>query len=512
MGIGDNTTTPKLKPALDKTVFWCSLVICLSIAIPLTLFPGPARTVVKEALTFITGQFSWLFLLYGFCCVLFLAWLAFGPYGQVKLGSVDDKPEFSTFSWVAMLFCAGIGIGLVNWAFVEPLYLLREPPMGIEPYSSQAIEWATMYGQFHWGIVPWAMYTIATVPVAYMLYVRREPFLRLSNACKPLLGGYCEKLPGKIIDVVVILSILGGVGTSLGLSIPLVSALLSNLFAFEESFSLDLAVLSLWTLLFSYSVYNGLDKGIKVLSDINIALALLLLVFVLLVGPTTYILKLWSNSLGLYLNNAIRISLWTDPVADSGFTEKWTVFYWAWWIAYTPMMALFVARISRGRTVREVILSEVIWGSVGCMAFFAILGGYAVYIEVEGISPLTQLLVERGIPATVIAVLDTLPGGGFLLAVFTLLCFVFLATTLDSAAYTLASVSTQNLTGYQEPARWNRLLWACMIAFTGVALLVVGGLDIVQISTLLFSLPMMGVLILLCVALRRQLSSDSPQI
>ena len=189
-----------------------------------------------------------------------------------------------------------------------------------------------------------------------------------------MLGRHSEGAAGKLIDLVVILSILGGVGTSLGLSIPLVSGLLQTLLDLEESAGLNMLVLFVWTVLFSYSAYMGLGKGIKVLSDINISLAFALLLFVLLVGPTIFILKLWVNSVGLYLDNFIRISLWTDPVSGSGFTEQWTVFYWAWWIAYAPMMALFIARISRGRTIREVILNEVLWGSVGCMAFFAIWG------------------------------------------------------------------------------------------------------------------------------------------
>ncbi len=499
-------------PQLDKGVFWPAIVIIVSLALPLVLFPDPVRAGVGELLAFITGQLGWLLLLFGFACLLFLAWLAFSRYGDIKLGGADEPPEFSKRSWVAMLFCAGIGIAIVNWAFVEPIYLMNEPAMGIAGGSVQAIEWATMYSQFHWGIIPWAIYSIATVPVAYSLYVRRRPYLRFSSAAKPLLGHHSDGAIGKLIDLIVILSILGGVGTSLGLSIPLVTGLLGTLFELENTAGLNIVVLVIWTGIFSYSAYMGLGKGIKVLSDINISMAFGLLAFVLLVGPTIFIFKLWSNSLGLYLDNFIHIALWTDPVTDSGFTEKWTVFYWAWWIAYAPMMALFIARISRGRTIREVILNEVLWGSAGCMAFFAIWGGYSVYLETQALVNVSEILMREGTAGAVIAVMQSLPGGWLLLAVFTLLCFIFLATTLDSAAYTLASVSTRNLSGYQEPARWNRLLWAFLIAIVGVALLMVGGLDIVQVSTLLFSLPMMVVLIVLCWALYKQLKQDFPEL
>jgi len=503
-----STTEQHPRPSLDKGVFWPGVLMILVAALAISFNPEPVRIGVKSLLAIITGQFGWLLLLFGFFSFVSLGWLAFGRYGHIKLGGPEEEPEFSNFSWVCMIFCAAMGISIINWSFVEPVFLMHDSPLGVEPGSPAAIEYAAMYSQFHWGLVPWAIYTIASIPVAYCLYVRKEPFLRFSTASKPVLGDYAGRWPGKVIDLVVAFSILGGVGTSLGLSVPLVSTLLSSLTGVEESFTLKMMVLILWTALFSYSAYKGLGKGIRVLSDINISLAFLLLLFVLAVGPTVFILKLWSNSLGLYLDNFFRITLWTDPVAKTGFTEKWTVFYWAWWVAYAPMMALFIARISRGRTIREVIVNEIFWGTVGCMTFFAIWGGYSLYLETHNLVPVNEILNKDGIPDAVVAILQTLPGGNLTLGVFTVLSFIFLATTLDSAAYTLASVSTKNLSGYQEPARWNRLLWAFLIALTGLALLVVGGLDIIQASTLVVSLPMVAVLLLLCWALLRDLRAD----
>ena len=176
------------QPELDRSVFWPALIIIVGLALPLMLFPDQIRSIAGEMLAFITGQIGWTLLLFGAACLVFLSWLAFGPYGNIKLGGPDEHPEFSTISWVAMLFCAGIGIAIVNWAFVEPIYLMNEPAMGIEPRSVQAIEWATMYSQFHWGIIPWAIYSIATIPVAYSLHVKRQPFLRFSSAAQPLVG------------------------------------------------------------------------------------------------------------------------------------------------------------------------------------------------------------------------------------------------------------------------------------------------------------------------------------
>jgi len=492
---------PSLSPTLDKEVFGSAMLLLFIMTLAVVLKPESIRSSVTHWLQWVTNQWGWALLLFGLFCFFYLCQLAFGRYGSIRLGEKDSKPEFTNFSWVCMLFCAGIGISIVNWAFIEPVALMYTSPLGHEPESAEAIEYAAMYSQFHWGVIPWAIYTIATIPVAYSLYVLKEPYLRLSTAAKPILGAWTERWPGKLIDLVVIFSIVGGVGTSLGLSIPLLTGLLASILNIEESFTMQLIVLFSWTLLFGYSVYNGLGKGIKVLSDINIVLAFSLLIFVLLVGPTIFILKLWVYSTGLYLNNFFRVSLWTDPFSKTTFTQDWTIFYWAWWVSYTPMMALFVARISRGRTIKEVILNQVLWGSAGSMCFFAIWGGYSLYLETEGLLMINTIVESSGMPQAVVAVLETLPGGIVLKSIFALLCFIFLATTLDSAAYTLASVSTKNLSGYEEPAVWNRLAWAAVIALVGVLLLLIGGLKIVQASTLIFSLPMMLVLLLLCLSL-----------
>ncbi len=323
-----------------------------------------------------------------------------------------------------------------------------------------------------------------------------------------MLGDLVDGPVGKVIDIIVVFSIVGGVGTSLGLSVPLVSELFQEMFGVEDTFLLQMGILFLWTAMIAWSVYNGLGKGIQTLSNINTVLGFVLLFFVLVVGPTVFLLNLWSNSFGLFLDNFFRLNFWTDPVAKGGFPEGWTIFYWAWWIAYAPMMGLFVARISRGRTIKELILHGVIWGSIGCWAFFAIWGGYAVNLQINGVIDLQSILNTSGIPATVVAVLKTLPLSTIIIPVFTLLCFVFLATTVDSSAYMLASICTKEISGYQEPARWNRILWTVLLAVVGVGLLSVGGLKAVQTSTILVALPMIPVLVIMSMSLLRWVYRD----
>ncbi|MBN7796534.1 BCCT family transporter [Parahaliea mediterranea] len=493
---------------IDWAVFAPSLLLVLAAGIYLTGFPEQAEATARAAMNFVTSQFGWLFVLTGGGAFVFALWLAFGRYGQVKLGKAGDGVEFAEIPWAAMMFSAGIGIGLVSWAFVEPIYYLSTPPLGVEAHSSAAVEWAHMYGQFHWGFIPWALYAIPAVPVAYMLYVKDRHALRISEACAPVLNSPARRRWKPVIDTLVIIGLIGGAGTSLGLGVPLVSAFVGELLGIPDNLLTRFGVLAFWTLLFGASVYRGLHKGISVLSDINIGLAMAILLFILFAGPTVFILSLSANSLGLMLDNFTRMSFWLDPVERGGFPEAWTLFYWAWWVSYAPMMGLFFGRISRGRTIRHLVLGVIGWGSLGCCSFLAICGGYALDLELSGALPVVERLAGQGISATVVDIVRQMPLGGLMIAVYTFLSFIFLATTLDSAAYVLASISTHDLRGDQEPSRRNRLTWAFALAFIAVGLLVVGGLKTVQSLTIITALPLIPVLLLLAVALLRWLRQD----
>ena len=503
-----NADSQSSQPSLDKRVFLPTFILVMLIGASLVLKPDHAKLLLGNAWQVVTGYFGWLYLLVGFSAIAVLVWLAFSRYGRVILGTPGEPPEFSTPSWIAMMFTVGIGIGLTNWAFIEPIFYLQSPPFGVEAGTPEAAEWAHMYGQYHWSIVPWAIYALPALPIAYSMYVRKQPFCRISTASAGLLGSQSNNWLGIGVDVIVIIAIIGGAGTSLGLGLPLVSALVADSFSLQDTPMLQFGVLVVWTAVFATSVYLGLEKGIRILADTNAVFAILFLVFVLVAGPTVFILSMSVNSFGLMLDNLFRMSFWMDPVAKSGFPEDWTVFYWGWWIAYAPMVGLFVARISKGRTIREVIIGQVIWGSIGCMAFFAIGGGYSLNMEMSGILDISSVLNDSGIPAAVVTIVGSLPGGGFTVFIFTLLCIIFLATTLDSAAYVLSSMSTRNLTGEGQPPRWNRFAWAFALAIIAVGLIAAGGLKTVQTSTVIAALPLIPVLVILQVSLFRWLRKD----
>lgn len=496
---------------IDKAVFWPALVVVISAVIPLILYPEQSAQVLGNVLEIMTNKLGSVFLWFTSICFGFLMWFAFGRYGHVRFGGAGEQPEFSTPSWVGMLFCAGIGTSLLYWSTIEWVYYFQAPPFGLEPNSPDAAEMAAMYGLFHWGPLAWTLYCIPALPVAYAFHNRRIPFLRISQACRGLIGKRADGALGKLIDVLFIFGLIGGTGTSLGLGTPILSEAISELTGIERTFLLDAFVIVVWTAIFATTVYLGMEKGIKRLADANVYLGFFLLAFVLLFGPTVFILDSFTNSLGLLATNFVRMSLYTDPVADSGFPQTWTVFYWAWWIAYAPFMGLFVARISRGRTIRQVIFANLFWGSLGCWLFFATFGNTAMHNELNGIVPVIRIMNEVSPQAAIVAVVDALPMGTFILVLFVAMAFIYSATTLQASAYTIASVASRELVaGEAEPRRWNRLFWALALGSVAIALMYLGGLKPLQTAALIVAVPLIFVIAMSVWSLLKWLREDFP--
>jgi len=493
---------------LDWPGFLASVGVILLACIPLILFPESGGEFLARTYGLLTRHFGFLYLLSGFAVLLFLLWLALGPYGKVRLSATDEKPEFSTLSWTAMLFCAGVGAGLMFWAPIEWGYYYSAPPFGAEPKSVMAAAWASTYGIFHWGPTAWAIYCLPTVAIAYPYYVKKIPFLRLSTSCHYFFGGDQEKPGERLIDWLFMIGLIGGAGTSLGFSTPMIAACVARITGFEAGFSMELAIVGLSVALFAASVWLGLKKGIKRLSDFNMWLAFVLLAFVLFAGPTVFLLKTSVNSIGLMLENFIRMNTWTDPFTDSGFVESWTVFYWAWWIAYAPFVGLFVTRISRGRTLRQVIFGMIGYGTLGGALFYMIIGNYGLSLELNGAVDVTGIVSEQGGSVAIVAILDQLPAAGAVILIYALIALVFSATTYDSASFILASAATRYLPAGQDPDRWHRVFWALALAVLPLTLMFVGGLKVIQSASLVVSLPLIFVGGLMAVSLVKQLGKD----
>lgn len=501
----------KLFQKIDVNIFLPSCLIVIFLILALLFWPEKARDVIQYLFDFCTEKFGWLYLTACIASFAFLIWLSFSRFGNIKLGEKDEKPQYSNLSWIAMLFTAGVGTSIVILGFLEPISYVSSPPFNIEPFSETAYEYAHMYGQFHWGISAWAFYNPAIVAVAYMMYVKKKSSIRLSSACSTVLKKQTDGLVGHCIDILVIFGVVGSISTSLGIGTPVLADVMREVFGISKDYDLllKLIVLIVWICIFGTSVYLGLDKGIQRLSNANIGMAFVFMLIVLLIGPTVDILKMEVNSIGLYANEFFRMSTYTQPFGSGEFTKNWTVFYWGWWIAFMPMMGMFVGKISRGRTIKNVMWGQLLWGSLGCWVSFMIFGGYSLYLQKSGKVDLAGILNEKGQSEAIIAILETLPMAKIMMLFLCIVCFIYLATTIDSCAYVLAGVTTKVLAPDQEPARWNRLFWAILFCVLSIALMLIGGIEPVKIISIVTGLPLIIVLFLLMIAVKRMLEQDA---
>jgi BCCT family betaine/carnitine transporter len=491
---------------IDRPLFFAASAIAIAVCIPLGLIPEQAEKFISGLYGQIAGNFGILYQLFAIATISFLIWLASSRYGSIRLGRDGEKPEYSTFSWVGMLFCAGTGASLLVWSGVEWAYYIDAPPLGAVPRSQEAFEFATAYGPFHWGVAAWAFYALPTIAIAYPFYVKNVPHLRASTALHAILGKSGENsVIGRVVDLAAMIALLGGAGTSLGVIAPTIAASTAELLSIDTSFALQMMVMSVCIALFGASVYLGIDKGIRRLSDLNVYLILGLLAFILLVGPTLFMLKTSVNTTGVMLQNFIRMMTWTDPIEKTGFVESWTIFYWAWWIAFALPVGVFITRISRGRTIRQVIFGMMSFGTVGCWVFYFVLGNYSLSLELDGIMSVTTSLADNGMYVTVQKIVSTLPYGGWALSLFILVSVISVATTYDSASYTLASTATVELKVGENPARWHRLFWALILGLLPIFMMFVGGLDIIRSGVLVASLPLLAVGVAMMVSLVKSL-------
>ncbi|GAB3282271.1 BCCT family transporter [Parahaliea aestuarii] len=487
---------------IDRPTFIGALLLLFVVTVPLVVWPEEGAQAVAHARAFMTDQLGGLYLLLGIGALFFMLYIVFSEIGNIKLGDPDERPEFATGSWAAMLFCGGIGASILYWAPIEWAFYYNDPPFQAEPGSHEAIRWAATYGVFHWGLIPWSIYLIPALPISYFFYIRKRPVLKISTALMPVIGQRrAEAWPGKVLDVLFIFGLLGGGATTLGLAAPLINEGLTTLFGIQQTVGSQIVVLMVCTSIFAYSAYAGLDKGIKILSNINFWGALALLAFIFAVGPTNFMFETGLDSLGRMLTHFFEMATWAEPFggladfSDTHFPQDWTIFYWAWWLVFAPSMGLFIARISRGRTIKQMVVGSIFFGSMGCFLFFMVFGNYGLHLQLTGELDVIAILKEQSATAAIFAMLQTLPFGTLVIVVFTLLAVIFTATTFDSISYILASVVQTDIEG--EPLRWNRLFWAFALSILPTTLLFLGGLDTLQTAAIVGGAPLLVIAVML---------------
>jgi len=455
----------------------------------------------NSALALTTKYAGWWYLWVVAAAVGFALFLAFSRYGNLVLGDEDEEPTFSRGAWFSMLFAAGMGIGLVFWGAAEPISHFANPPPGVAALTPEAANVAMRYAFFHWGLHPWALYSVVALAIAFFQFRRGAP---------ATIGATVVELPhapawaAQSVDFLAVIATAFGVATSLGLGALQINAGLNAVFGMPMGTAWQVGIVVVTTLLFLTSALSGLDRGIKWLSSTNLMLAGLIALFVFVVGPTIAILDTFTNTLGAYLTNFARMSLRLTPFRDDNWVGGWTVFYWAWWISWSPFVGLFIARVSRGRTIREFVVGTLLAPALAAFVWFSVFGGTALHLQIFAGAPLVPE-VQADVAKALFALFDMLPGSGVLALLTTVLVLVFFVTSGDSATFVLGMLSER---GNPHPAARTKLAWGLLVSAIAVALLLAGGLKALQSAAIVFALPFAVVVVLMAVSLFRALRAE----
>ncbi|MFE0700289.1 BCCT family transporter [Streptomyces sp. NPDC058872] len=460
----------------------------------------------STALDWVLSNFAWLFVVAADVFLVLCVVIALSRFGRIRLGEDDAEPEFTNLAWIAMMFSAGMGIGLMFYGVGEPLtHFLNPPPTsGVPAGTGAAAKTAMEYSFFHWTLTPWSIYGIAGLALAYASF-RKGRGNRLSSAFVPLIGERrANAWPGKAIDLLAVFATVFGTATSLGLGALQVSEGLNLTMGVKDSTATQLIVILSLSAAFVVSAFSGLHKGVKWLSTLNIVLAACLAAFVFLLGPTVYILDTIPASVGGYLHQLLPMASRTGAFTDRDWLGAWTIFYWAWWLSWAPFVGTFIARISRGRTIREFLVGVLLVPSGATVVWFCVMGGTAIRLESTGAADLATA-VEEGAEASLFAMLEALPIGTVTSVIAMILVMTYFVTSADSASLVMGSLTSR---GSLHPPTWLVVTWGVLMASVAAALLVVGGLNSLQTATILVALPFVVVMLALCWALLKELRED----
>lgn len=478
--------------------------VCIVIFVALTLlFQEQSATLFNELRPWLTTQLDWFFVISVNFFVLFCLYIAFSRMGRVRIGGPDAKPEFSYPGWLAMLFSAGIGIGLMFFGVLEPVNHMLSPPLGIPPESAEAARLGIAASAFHWGMSAWAVYAVVGLALAYFSFNHGLP-LTLRSAFYPILGDRVWGLTGHVIDTLAVFATIFGLATSLGYGAEQVAAGLNELFGITPTDLVKVLLIVGITAIAVASVVAGLDAGVKRLSEINMVMAVLLLLFVLFSGPTLDLISGFVIGLKDYVVYSFPLS---NPVGreDTSFFHGWTTFYWAWWIAWSPFVGMFIARVSKGRTIREFMVCVLIVPTLFCLLWMAVFGGAAIEQMAGGYDGVRETVQNWTPELALYRLLDELPMSYFVSLVSLILIIIFFVTSSDSGSLVIDTITAG---GILNPPLPQRVFWCTFEGLVAIALLLGGGLGSLQAATVSTGFPFCIVLLVMCFSLYKGLKHE----
>ncbi len=492
---------PARRARLALPVFIPASVLIVVFVAYALIAPDSAAALFAGIQENVIGAFGWYYVALVAFFVIFSLWVGFSRYGDIRLGKDDDKPEFSTMSWFALLFAAGMGIGLVFWGVAEPLNHFASPRPGVTGSEVELGQQAITQTFLHWGLHAWSIYVVVGLSIAYAVHRRGRP-ISIRWTLEPLLGDRVKGGWGHAIDVVALVGTLFGVATSLGLGVLQISSGLDSAGILAATKATQVGLILAITALTILSVVSGVGKGMKWLSNINLVLAGVLLLVVLFAGPTLFLLREFVQSIGNYLQNVVGLTFNTLAFAGAegeAWQAAWSTFYWGWWMSWAPFVGIFIARISKGRTVREFVAGVLLVPTTLGFLWFAVLGGSAIYREIFGQGGLVADDGSVDTENALFGLLTDLPGGPALLIGAIILIAIFFITSADSGALVMSMISTG---GDANPRNWVRVFWAVLASLVATSLLLVGdtGLSSIQTAAILTALPFSIVMLLMTVA------------
>jgi glycine betaine transporter len=490
---------------VDAVVFSIAAGLVALFVVWGVVFTDSLASVTESVLTWLLDRFGWLFVLSAASFVAFAAYMGFSRYGTMRLGRDQDRPEFRTSSWVAMMFSAGMGIGLMFYGVAEPISHLAAPPLGRgEPGTPETAQLAMQYTFFHWALTPWAIYGVVGLALGYFCMRKGRPNL-VSEAFRPLIGNRVEGPIGKGIDVLAIWATLFGSATSLGFGAAQINSGLNFLWDVSITNTLQVVIIVVLTVLFVLSATTGVEKGIQFLSNMNMLLAIVLLLFILVVGPSVFIAQTFTDALGAYLYNFIPMSLDSGAFGGGEWLNSWTIFYWAWWISWAPFVGTFLARISRGRTIREYLLGVILVPSGVSFVWFAILGGTALDLQLSRQADLISAAAKPEV--ALFTTLEQLPISTVTSLLVVILVSLFFVSGADAASVVMGTMSSR---GGLEPTRPVVVVWGGLTGLAAAVLLIAGGLTALQQAAIIAAAPFVLIVLGMCVGLLKEMRAEAP--
>lgn len=489
--------------SMNPRVFWGASAVIAALLGATILAPDTADVAFKAAQNWTIDTFGWFYIAsVAFFLVVALA-LGFGPAGKLKLGADDAEPDFPYVSWLAMLFAAGMGIGLMYFAVAEPIQHYISPPEAQSGTVAAARE-AMAITFHHYGVHAWAIYALVGISLAYFTYRKNMP-LTLRSGLSPIFGKRVNGPLGDAIDVFAVCGTVFGIATSLGFGVSQMTAGLNYNYGLPDTTQVKIVVIVLVMGAATLSVLSGADRGIRRLSELNLTVAVLLMVFVLAVGPTLFLLRALVQNFGLYLDHFVMRTFTLYAYEPRAWMADWTLFYWAWWIAWSPFVGMFIARISRGRTIREFMIGVLFVPTAFTFLWMTVFGNTAISLDLGAAAGGIAEAVQGNLSTALFKFLSYLPGAGFTTALAVLLVAVFFVTSADSGALVIDTLASG---GKEETPRWQRMYWCILLGVTAALLLLAGGLGALQAATLMAALPFCFIMLLLAYGLIRQSNAD----